>query len=157
MKTSTNRVLKMGALVAFAAMGCGSDRGSVYGLESSENLALNVKQATAPGDPIWVHLIDGGEHCLVLGDDLHGTVNGAPLEAVVRGGEVAASEGYGTDCKGIALQGPAPAVGETVSIRIWDDTQTLEAEFPATSESHVSATRCAGATTCTLIRTATTK
>jgi hypothetical protein len=153
MNKRTNLIMGL-VLSTLAGVGC-NGKGEVHGLASGENLAFNVKRAEAAGDPLWVHLIFKNEQCLVAGNGFQGTVNGAPLEVASRGGEIDDAEG--TACVGISLKGPAATPGQDLTFRVWDDTLTIEAQFPDVATSPLPATKCTGAASCTLIRTATTK
>jgi hypothetical protein len=111
--------------VVLLAAGC---QGSGLGAIDAPFLDVSTPSLVAPQIEVAIGPSRSNE-CPKLGEDLQGTVNGVPMTVTSHGGEIPA-DFFGTTCEPIVLTGARPSPG-TVTIRVWDATASLEAEFPA--------------------------
>jgi hypothetical protein len=111
-------------LVGSMAIACGPPGA----LRQIPEKRLSVKRFSATDQTVHVFLSHGLEDpCPELGDDLRGTINGAPLTVTSRGGTEKVK--WWTRCRSIELTGRVPGPG-VVSVRVWDASEAIEAEYP---------------------------
>jgi hypothetical protein len=128
MGTLRRRITGLAGLVTLlAGAGCGAGDG--LGLFQHATLRLHFDQpkvsVTLFGEP-------RNGRCPVAADDLSGTVNGAPLRVVSRGGELPPEGFSGPRCYGVELEmDPAAsfAPGGTITVRLRDSDGRIEADF----------------------------
>lgn len=114
--------------------GCGAHERheSLAEIASSGEVSIRV---TADGTDVTVRLRDavprGGVGCLVLDGDVHGALDGMPMELVSQGAYVpppATDAASGCDLPTFHLAAPVPGTSETSHVLFTDGTTQIEAE-----------------------------
>jgi hypothetical protein len=114
------------APAVLAAGGCSG--GEEVGLADKGGAQLLVAATEATGS-FQVFVTDPREPCARASVELRATVNAVPMEVVSLGGEVS-SNAAGRHCADLVLEGDIPSARGDVTIKLWDPTGQMEADFP---------------------------